>query len=277
MSLSIATLICVYAGDSAELFRGALQSILTQDLPQGVESRVYLGIDGPLPEALEAVVAAHGSSLYRVYRAPGNQGLARTLNALIAMLEDEAYVFRMDADDLSLPGRYRAQLNHLERHPEIDILGTAITEVDTASGTEREVRFASGPEDALANIHRRVPVAHPTVCFRRHVFRSIAGYPLVEANEDIALWFECVRRGFRFDNLRASLLRFRISPGFWNRRSFRKARSELSCYLRGIHSLHGPCTWRYCYPVLRFLLRLSPTFVSRWAYQSAFRIAPGKP
>jgi glycosyltransferase involved in cell wall biosynthesis len=271
MTVRIATLIGVYAGDSPELFTTAMQSVCAQRLPSDVVSRIYLGVDGPVSEALEAVIAQFRDQVFIVHRSPRNQGLARTLNALIGQLTDEDFVFRMDADDEALPDRYRLQLDHMASHPDIDILGTAIIEVDCQTGEERHVAFAGGPQDAVQNIHRRVPVAHPTVCMRRSVLRIIGGYPVVGTNEDVAMWFACVRHGLRFDNLPQHLLRFRISTAFWKRRSFDKARSEFWCYVRGIHALNGLLTWKYAYPVLRLSVRLAPTAVAKWAYRSSFR------
>jgi glycosyltransferase involved in cell wall biosynthesis len=273
MTLRIATLICVYRGDAPELFASALQSVLRQQLKQGVISRIYLGVDGPVSAALETVIAQFRDHLFSVHRSTSNHGLARTLNALIARLADEDFVFRMDADDEALPDRYQLQLDHMESHPNVDILGTAITEVDGLTGEERKVSFSTGPKDAVRNIHRRVPVAHPTVCMRRRVLRIIGGYPVVGTNEDVAMWFACVRSGLQFDNLPQSLLRFHMSTDFWKRRSLDKARSEFVCYVGGIHSLNGVFTWKYAFPVLRLLLRLAPTPIAKWAYRSSFRLA----
>lgn len=268
---SIATLIAVYAADDPGHFREALASIVCQRIDQTYVSRIYLGIDGPVGPALEKVVNEYGPALYRVFRSEHNRGLAATLNSLIQALEDEDFLFRMDADDQSLPDRYQAQLDYLATHPEIDILGTAITEVDCTTGEERIVSFCRDPQDAIDNMHRRVPVAHPTVCFRRRVLSTVGGYPVAGTNEDVALWFECLRAGFKFDNLAQAQLRFRISEGFWRRRSFKKARSELMCYMRGIYALDGLFTPKYAYPMLRLMVRLAPTAVSKWMYRSSLR------
>jgi glycosyltransferase involved in cell wall biosynthesis len=277
MCTSIATLICVYAGDAPELFRAALQSIFDQRLSLEVESRIFLGIDGPISEALEEVVQQNADRLFVVERSAVNRGLAKTLNSLINRLTDEEFVFRMDADDQSLPDRYQAQLAYLAAHPEIDILGTAIIEVDCATGKERRVSFCTDPQDAIATIHRRVPVAHPTVCFRRRVLSTVGGYPIAGTNEDVALWFECLRAGFKFDNLAQAHLRFRVSETFWKRRSFKKARSELVCYVSGIYALNGLFTGKYAYPILRLMVRLAPTSVSKWMYGSALRLRNDQP
>ncbi len=267
--MPVATLLCVYDGDSAEHFRAAVQSILDQTLRPEIESRIYLGVDGPLPPALAQAVQELASQLFHVRRSPIRQGLAAALNGLLQSLKDEPFVFRMDADDVALPQRYMRQLAHMAQHPDIDILGTAITEFDELTGATRTVRFANGPDDALAQLHRRVPVAHPTVCIRRRVFDTLRRYPENGTNEDLGLWFACAVHGFRFDNLPESLLRYRISPSFWRRRSLAKAGSELCCYVRGIYALRGPWTLAYTFPLLRFVLRLMPRPLARWVYSSA--------
>lgn len=277
MTVPIATLICVYHGDVPELFGAALCSTFEQKLRSGFESRIFLGVDGPVSEELEQVIRQYSDQLFLVERSAENRGLAKSLNALISRLTDEEFVFRMDADDLSLCDRYQAQLDYLASHPDIDILGTAITEVDCTTGQERKIGFCRGPQDAINNIHRRVPVAHPTVCFRRRVFQTVGGYPLAGTNEDLALWFECLRAGLKFDNISHAYLRFRISKGFWQRRSFKKARSELVCYVSGIYALDGLFTPKYVYPLLRLMVRLGPTAISKWMYQSSLRFGDIQP
>lgn len=255
----------VYRGDDPQLLSAALDSVLAQRFTQSVTSRIYLAVDGPVSDDLDRVIAERAGSIHCLARMERNAGLANALNTLIARLQDEAFVFRMDADDLSLPTRYQTQLNRLAADTEVDILGTDIIEVDEVSGQQRQVRFARDHEDAMAQLCWRVPVAHPTVCFRREVLRQIPAYPSTGTNEDIAMWFLCAKAGFRFANVHEPLLQFRIGPTFWRRRSLGKALSELECYLRGTWLIYG-ISWRYVLPILRFGLRLAPQRVSRWAY-----------
>lgn len=260
----------IYGRDNPDLAEQAISSILNQSMPLDVEVRVYLGVDGPLSEALERIIQKFEPRLFIVSRSLVNIGLARTLNRLILLRGDEAFFFRMDADDISLPGRFLAQLTYLAAHPEVDILGTAIIERQTESGKRRVVRFARDSEDARKFITKRVPVAHPTVCIRARVLNRVKQYPTCHGNEDIAMWFKCMKAGFTFDNLQAPYLVFTIGNDFWHRRSTEKAFSEFSCYVRGIYSLEG-WTWRYIYPIARLAFRLSPAIVAKWAYGSRLR------
>lgn len=259
-------LISVYAGDDALTFERALQSLLHQRLAPRTSLRIYLGVDGPVGTALEQVIARHAAALFRVLRSTKNRGLAVTLNELIGARNDESFFFRMDADDVSLPDRMQAQLDHLRGHPDIDILGTDIVEVDTAEGQRRIVAFLDRSENLRTFICFRPPVAHPTVCFRARVFDAVPAYPLVSGNEDIAMWFACASHGLVFDNLHRPLLEFTIGPNFWRRRSVGKAWSEFTSYWHGILKLWGP-HWRLVFPVIRLLVRLSPTPVARLVYR----------
>lgn len=260
----------VYRGDNPSGLEIALDSVLHQTFTDDVESRLYLAIDGPVTDEINQVVATRENQIHRILRLEQNRGLAAALNSLIKLLTDEVFVFRMDSDDRSHPTRFQTQLDYFKEHPDIDILGTDMIEIDTQSGTHRRVSFCSGPDDAIAKLCQRVPVAHPTVCFRRRVLDRVGGYPLAGTNEDIALWFRCAQEGFRFDNVKQPLLDFTINSKFWSRRSYKKAFSEFRCYAQGIWAMEG-FTWKYIYPLARFSMRIAPSWLARKAYNSRFR------
>jgi glycosyltransferase involved in cell wall biosynthesis len=270
MTIKIATLMSVYKGDNAQKFALAIDSILEQNLVDEIESRLYIAVDGPVSSDIESVLEQRRSSIYNKVHLLENRGLAAALNILISLLEDEQFVFRMDADDFSLPNRYQAQLQYLQENPSVDILGTDIVEIDEDRGGSRRVSYAIDHEHALRNLCWRVPVAHPTVCFRRRVIDVMTGYPIAGTNEDVALWFACAKAGFKFGNLHEPLLYFTVGTGFWQRRSTKKSISELKCYVLGIWRTER-ITWKYIFPMLRFLLRCAPSPVVRWIYASRFR------
>lgn len=255
----------VYHRDDPVAFDRALRSVLDQRTDPAVPIRVYLGVDGPLPPPLELAVQANAQHLHLILRNERSIGLAATLNRLIEARGDEPFFFRMDADDVCLPGRFDAQLRHLADRPDVDIVGTDIVEVDAVRGTRRRVHFADDPEHARQMICRRVPVAHPTVCFRARVFDRVAAYPNRPGNEDIAMWFACLQAGLRFDNVREPLLEFTVAPGFWQRRGLAKSIGEFRAYAEGIVSLWG-WNWRLLFPLLRLGVRLMPAPLRRWAY-----------
>ncbi|MEL6216005.1 MAG: glycosyltransferase, partial [Pseudomonadota bacterium] len=191
---------CVYVGDDAELFERALRSVLDQTYADG-PIRIYLCVDGPVPDAIESVLAHHRDQLRCVVRNEIGQGLAKSLNRLIGQLADEAFVFRMDSDDYAVPERFALQATHLRAHPEIDILGGGIAEVEKSGDVIREVRYPAEAARIRTLIAARNPVAHPTVCFRRAAISVFEAYPETAINQDWALWFEVLQLGLSISNL----------------------------------------------------------------------------
>lgn len=266
----IATLIAVYCNDTPANFCASVNSIIAQKFSRPIESRIYLAVDGPIPDSLEREINAFGTQIFRVVWIEKNGGLANALNTLIDQLEDEIFIFRMDADDLSKPMRYQAQLDYLVKAPDVDILGTDIEEIDFETGSQHITKFARNCQEARNRLSWRVPVAHPTVCFRRNVLNTVGGYPNIPFNEDIALWFRCAEFGFNFDNVPEPLYQFRIDEAFWKRRNASKAFWEWRCYVTEGTRLNGP-SWKLVLPTIRLAMRLSPRWLQKWAYQSKFR------
>ena len=62
----------------------------------------------------------------RVYHLPQNQGEPAVMQFAMDMLNymNVEYVARMDADDICVPHRFEKQVQYLDEHPEIDILGS---------------------------------------------------------------------------------------------------------------------------------------------------------
>lgn len=263
---AVAVLMCVYQSDQPSWLAEALDSVLGQTYPAN-STHIYLGIDGPIPAALQEQIDQRRPKLYKVSASAERQGLARGLNRLIEMLEDESYVFRMDSDDVCLPDRFAAQVSYLELHPHIAILGAAIEEMD-AQGRSLGVRTYPNAAAVKATMARASPLAHPTVCMRTGVLKELGGYPCTGTNEDIALWFKACHEGHLIDNIPTPLLRYRITRATYGRRGARKAGGELRVYVNGILHLHG-LSWRLMYPVLRYLLRLMPSPITHLAYRSA--------
>ena len=66
---------------------------------------------------------------------PENRGLAVVLNDLLILCKEAniEYIVRMDADDISVPNRLANQVNYLLLHPEVDVVGGRIEEINEQS------------------------------------------------------------------------------------------------------------------------------------------------
>jgi glycosyltransferase involved in cell wall biosynthesis len=266
----VAVLMCVYRGDDPYRFGAAVQSLLAQTYPLS-RVQIFLGIDGPLPKELEDVVEEYRRHFYKIHRNPSNSGLSATLNSLIGHLSRERYVFRMDADDRSHPERFATQVRFMEHHPEIDVLGTALTEVN---GRGEEIARRVYPRyyrQVRRYITKASPVAHATVCFRGSFFERFGNYPTrYRTSQDVALWFRALAAGAVIVSIPDVVYEVTTSDDLFARRSASKALDEFGIYINGIWRLHG-FTWRYVFPVGRLLFRLTPLFFIRAMYSSVLR------
>jgi len=262
----IAVIMSVYKNDKPDLLKKALDSVVKQTYPSE-KIRVYLGIDGEISKALKDVIV-NCYIIYKIQQNEKNIGLGPTLNILVNMLENEQFIFRMDADDVSLSNRFETQVKYMLENPKIDILGTAMIEINK-KGEELGIR--TYPRKNIEKyIVKGAPLAHPTVCFRKNIFEKI-NYPLTtRLNEDIVLWFQALENGFRIDNLPDVLYKFLVNDSFFKRRNYKKSFEEFNVYMKGIWSLHK-ITWLYVFPIARLISRLLPEKLIELAYRSNLR------
>ncbi|MCY4398937.1 MAG: glycosyltransferase [Gemmatimonadetes bacterium] len=123
-----------------------------------------------------------------------------------------AYMARMDADDVSHPGRLSAQLELLERRADLAGCGTGVRYVPESDVTPRSAEYAAWVNSmtnwgtVAANIFVECPLAHPTFMFRTRTLTSAGGYRDRGWPEDYDLLLRLWRQGLRFVALPRILL-----------------------------------------------------------------------
>jgi len=92
------------------------------------------------------------------------------------------FVARMDADDISLPERFRVQLEYLEANPAVALCGSCVeifSEAGIQGGLERYRDWLNSvrePEQVRQQIYIESPLPHPTLMFRRAALQRLGGY-----------------------------------------------------------------------------------------------------
>lgn len=265
----VAVLLSVYRNDRLAWFGEAVDSIAGQTYG-GEYIRIYLGIDGPVSAEIDEYINGNEELFYRIIRSEEPVGKPLITNSLIKSLENEEFVFKMDADDISFRERFEKQVVFLREHPEVDIVGSAVVEIDEHGCEIFRRYYPAETSDIQDYICKASPVANPTVCFRRSVFDRIEGYPVrYRYNEDLALWFKCIKEGIVLSNISVPLLCLRVTDSFYRRRR-RAAWSEVAIYLRGIWSLRG-LSIKLVFPFIRLFFRLLPVRTVRSIYRSNIR------
>jgi len=268
--MKLSVLIPVYAKDSPLFLAEALQSMQAQSLPA---EEIVIVLDGPVGEDLRGVIAGYASTLpLQVLALPRNIGLGGALRAGVERCRG-VFVARMDADDISVPGRLQLQMDAFDRDPGLDVVGGAIAEFTTSP--QDPVAFRRLPEtgNALKRYARtRSPLNHVTVMFRRQAVLEAGNYESFPNCEDYHLWVRMLLTGSRFLNVKDVLVHVRAGNGMLGRRSgIRYAETEIAfqrflCSSGFISPAQGACN-----AMLRVPVRLAPLRLRKLIYQRVLR------
>jgi len=268
---NVAFIMSVYKGDRADWLGAALDSMLNQTVPRE-NIHIYICADGPLTPELDACLERFAGRIHKLVRLPENKGLAFALNQLISVLEGEAFVFRMDSDDICLPDRTAVQMAFLEKHPEILLCGASIQEFRNSPEDHGLLRTYPADTAAMRRyILKANPFAHTTVCFRREFFERVGTYnEALPLRQDIELWFRAITKDIPMVNLREPLVLFRVSEELVRRRNLAVGLVEFRIFMKGIYQLkgiHPAMIW----PVLRLVVRILPAWMTGLIYRKNAR------
>ncbi len=123
-----------------------------------------------------------------------NQALHGLPYALNRALQETrgTYIARSDQDDRHRPQRLAQEVEFLDAHPQIMLVGTGYQPF-TATGSQPPIFH---PTDAAMIAWKMLTASafcHPSVMFRREVYALLGGYP-VTGSEDFAYFSSIVRR-----------------------------------------------------------------------------------
>lgn len=267
---NIAILLPVYQNDKADYLSLSVESILKQTYGNII---IFIGIDGAIGDELYFCVQKYkNNSRIRSIPFSENRGLAAVLNDLILICHEEGINFlaRMDADDISLPNRLERQLYFLLEHPEVDVVGGRIEEINEQSKKNgKSVTYPLTHQECFKFFRYRDPLAHPAVMFRKSFFDKAKGYRNeYRKNQDTMLWFDGFMNGCVFANLDETVLLFRVTDDFYkNRRNgFKRAKKMLKDRFMINKALHYDWS-AYLFSFLMFIMTLTPPFLKKFLYR----------
>lgn len=157
----ISAIIPVHNGE--ETVRDAVNSTL-QDGEAGLE--VLVINDGSKDGTADALRQIRDPRV-TVVDLPSNKGLPHALNVGLEAARGR-FIARMDADDISLPGRFRAQLRSFSAKPSLVLCGTNVRICDGEELSDSDMhQCPTDPEDIRQELWFRTPILHPTVMFDR--------------------------------------------------------------------------------------------------------------
>ena len=122
-----------------------------------------------------------------------------------------SFIARMDCDDIALPDRFLKQVNYLEAHPEIAVVGSTCYRMDYYHNTTG--LFQAYAEDhqikgCLCRKDTWTAIWHPTSMIRKEALLDVGLYNEELKNaHDKDLWIRMAIKGYRFANLQEPLVK----------------------------------------------------------------------
>ena len=155
----------------------------------------------------------------RVYHLPQNQGEPAVMQFAMDMLNymNVEYVARMDADDICVPHRFEKQVQYLDEHPEIDILGSNALLFNDGQ-TDKTTKISTLPlldKDIKAHFSlARDHIINPSSMWRHSSIKALnINYAQTSSVPDFHMWIQCALHKKTFANLAEPLLLYRLHPG----------------------------------------------------------------
>lgn len=195
------------AKDAEDTIVQAVESLLSQTYS---DFRLLVVDDHSTDSTPDLLRALAESDSRIVLMTNDGDGIVSALNCGLGA-STAPYVARMDADDLSLPDRLMRQIEHLDSHPDLVLLGTRIRWIGDRTG---EPPMVVGAEACRRALGLFTPFCHPSVVMRRSALEKLAYLydPELEFAEDYDLFSRLALVG-SVDNLDEVLLLYRTHTG----------------------------------------------------------------
>jgi glycosyltransferase involved in cell wall biosynthesis len=261
----------VYIEDRLEWVQRAINSVLQQTYQNFV---FIIVIDGEINAKIYTYlcdVCRQNTQMILVLNR-SNSGLSSCMNFVVdwalAKNDDTKYFFRMDADDISEVDRFAAQIDYLEKHQNVSILGGALKEINEYGAIVGKRKLPIKHGDIVKFLPKRCSINHPTVAIRFEVFKD--GFRYNEAlrnTQDYFLWIELAAAGYQFANLGKKLLQFRRVNDFYKRRGLNKSLNEFKARFYAMRVLKRYTVGNIVYAFAVLFLRLMPSKVVKLAYK----------
>jgi len=270
MNVKVSVLMSVYEKEKPQYLEESLDSIRCQTFR---DFELVLVEDGPLGTDLEQVVQRYLRIMpdrVKLVKILKNLGLASALNRGLEYCHG-IYIARMDSDDIMSSNRLKIQYQYLEAHPEIDVIGSNIIEINENGKFLKMVRYPSSHLRCRRMFIFRDCFAHPAVMFRRDFFEDVGNYSEKHKNqnknEDTNLWFRGFVAGKTYANIQEVLLYYRRTNDFYARRVGIKRGIDMARDRLVINREMGYGIIGYIFILLRLVLNIMPKAVLKQLYK----------
>jgi hypothetical protein len=200
----------------------AIESILTQTF---TDFEFVIVNDGSTDRTRELISSFRDPRIHVIENAQ-NQGLTKSLNRGFTVTQGD-YVARQDADDISEPERLAKQVDYMERHQEVALLGCWYRKIDEFGHIVGERQLPCDTDLLRWCLLFYCPFVHSAIMLRKSLVAEQIGLydESFIYSQDYDLWCRIARR-FPVGNLDEYLVRYRITSASMTSTYGAKVRDE---------------------------------------------------
>ncbi len=273
MTKNFSVAMSVYKNDKSDEFIEAVHSIYNNQTVK--PSEIILIEDGPISEKLDEAVNSICNEIpvvklivfpeNRGHAAARQGGLSNSTNELVAI---------MDSDDIAEPCRFERQLEYMEKHPDVTVVGSIINEfIGNANNVVASRIVPEKDEEIKEYLRSRCPMNLQTVMYRKSKVMEVGGFIDWFCEEDYYLWVRLCLAGHKFYNIQTPLVQVRVGKEMYQRRGGMKyflSEARLQGYMWK-HNIIG--IYKYLYNVLiRFIVQvILPNSIRGWVFRKFAR------
>ena len=209
MNRPAVSIILPYRNASKTIFR-CIDSIQSQTL----ENWELIAINDQSTDTTEKKIRNLINDDSRVkYYSTSKPGIVSALNLGVERANSDLLA-RMDSDDAMHPLRLEKQVDFLRKHPKVGVIAAKVCyKINKGEpfgkGFEEYVKWSNSVlEEHKISLYRfeESPIVHPSVVFRKMLFKTYGGYRNGPFPEDYELWLRWQSRGVRICKLKDVLL-----------------------------------------------------------------------
>lgn len=222
MEKKYSVLMSVYYKEVPKWFDESIDSMFAQTIKP---DELVLVEDGPLTDELYEIIEKYKKKYpkeFKVIKIEKNVGLGPALKKGVEECSNE-YIARMDSDDYSLPQRIEKEFEIFESNPDIDIVGTNVSEfIDSLDNVVCNVVLPEQNDEIIKFSKKRNPFRHSSIMFKKSKVLKAGNYREYYLCEDYDMWLRMIRSGCKCYNIQDVYVYMRIGKDFYKRRGGHK-------------------------------------------------------
>lgn len=199
-----------------------------------------------------------------------NMGLNFTLNSCLKFSTGD-YIARMDGDDISLPGRFQAEIEFLNSNDSYAIVSCPMILFDE-DGDWGVSKAKEKPEKC--DLIYGTPFCHAPCMVRKEAYDSVHGYSVDKKLlrvEDYHLWYKMYKCGYVGYNLQEPLYKMRDDKDAYCRRKFKYRINEMRVKLL-IYKDFNLTKKYFIYVCKPIIIGLLPSFLYKFMHRKKLHL-----